>query len=200
VPLKKVIREPGFLILLAGNAWCIWYFTNNPAGFGNIIWIYWAQSVIVGIFNFIDLLTIKNYNSENFKINDKPITASSKRATAWFFLFHYGMFHFGYMIFLAIRYHSALDGMMILLGAAAFFLQSLMDFRQKKIIESTVKLSLGSIFFLPYLRIVPMHLTILIPAFLGLQPALIFVLLKMCADVVLYLVTRRMYYRSREAN
>jgi hypothetical protein len=197
--MKKVIYEPSFLILLAGNAWCIWYFLHEPGAFGNIIWIYWIQSVIIGLFNFADLLTIKNYDTADFKMQDKVVKGNEKGCAAWFFLAHYGFFHFVYMIFLAISYHRNLNSRMILLGAAVFFLEVLMSFRQKKMIESTIKLKLGTLFVLPYLRIIPMHLTILAPAFLNLQPSIVFVILKAFADIVFYIVTRRIYNRQVES-
>jgi hypothetical protein len=195
--MKKIIYQPGFLILLAGNAWCAWYFSQDANAFGNIIWIYWLQSVIIGIFNFLDLLTIKNFQAGDLKINDRPVTRENKGCAAWFFLLHYGFFHLGYMIFLAISYHSHLDKWMILLGAAAFFIEALISFRQKKIFESTTTMSIGSIFFLPYLRIIPMHLTILAPAFLKIQPSMVFIILKSVADIILYIVTGRMYRRQQ---
>jgi hypothetical protein len=129
-------------------------------------------------------------------MGDKPVSKSNKGCAAWFFLVHYGFFHLGYMIFLAASYHRNLNGRMILLGAAVFFLEVLMTFRQKKIIESTIRLNLGTLFFLPYLRIIPMHLTILVPAFLHWQPSILFIILKTFADILFYVITRKIYQRQ----
>jgi hypothetical protein len=49
-------------------------------------------------------------------------------------------------------------------------------------------------FFLPYLRIIPMHFMILIPAFLNLKPALIFLVLKGIFDVVGHVIVTRWYW------
>ena len=58
-----------------------------------IIWIYWFQSVIIGLFNFTRIL--QEFSTEGFKINDNPAppTTSTKIFTACFFLLHYGFIH-----------------------------------------------------------------------------------------------------------
>jgi hypothetical protein len=53
-------------------------------------------------------------------------------------------------------------------------------------------------FFTPYLRIVPMHLTILLPKFLGWTPGLTFLILKTIFDVVGHLVTTKYYWNKEE--
>jgi hypothetical protein len=191
--MKKILYEPGFLILLAGNAYCLWYFANYQDGFATVIWIYWIQSVIIGIFNFLDILTIKNYDKNEFRMNSKPGTTDSKGCTAWFFLLHYGAFHFAYFFFLAFKYLGQANGRMVMLGTAAFFIESIISFRRKKEIEAQKKFNLGTLFFLPYLRIIPMHLTIIFPAFMNWKPSIFFLLLKTLADVILYFVTRKLY-------
>jgi hypothetical protein len=194
--LKKLLQEPELLILLAGNALCIWYFVDDTKGFSNIIWVYWCQRVIIGLFNFFDLLTIKNYSAKDFKINDAPVTNENKGCMAWFFLLHYGGFHTAYFVFLVVRYHAGIDMSFLLLGIGAFFLESLLTFSRKKIIEREKALNIGHIFFLPYLRIIPMHLTILVPSFLGWTPSLLFVVLKTVADIAFYFIARRIYFKT----
>jgi hypothetical protein len=193
--LKKFLQEPELLILLAGNALCIWYFIDDTDGFSNIIWVYWCQSVIIGMFNFFDLLTIKNFSATDFKINDAPVTNANKGCMAWFFLLHYGGFHIAYFVFLVVQYHVGIDLNFLLLGIGAFFLESLLIFRRKKIIEKERALNIGYIFFLPYLRIIPMHLTILVPSFLGWGPSIIFLVLKTAADIAFYFIARRIYFK-----
>src|SRR5512141_96428 len=97
--IKKVLYDPSFLFLLSANIFCLWYYSAHQDGFATIVWIYWFQSVIVGLFNFLDLLTIKKFSAAGFKLNDQPVTGQNKGCAAWFFLVHYGFFHFGYMIF-----------------------------------------------------------------------------------------------------
>ncbi len=62
----------------------------------DVLWIYWAQSVIIGIFNFIKLIALKNFSTEGFKQGKKqPLptraTAISQRS---FFSFPLWIFSF----------------------------------------------------------------------------------------------------------
>jgi hypothetical protein len=198
--LKKYFRNPSILFLLTGNIYCIWYYERHPEAFFTVVWIYWFQSITIGIFNFLDLLTVKNYDASNFKMNDKPLIAGSKSCTAWFFLFHYGLFHIVYCIFLLVDFgFSSLNKMVLLTGIATFFLESLINFIRQKQIERTVTINLGTMFFLPYLRIIPMHLMILLPVFFGWKPSLLFLGLKMGADILSFFLYNHIYTKNKIA-
>ena len=198
--LKKIISNPSILFLLAGNIYCIWYYEKHPGDFATIVWIYWFQSITIGIFNFLDLYTIKNYDATNFKMNDKPVTESSKGCAAWFFLLHYGFFHFCYGIFLLVFFSiNGVSKKVLLLGVATFFLESIMNFIRQKQLERSVTFSIGTMFFLPYLRIVPMHLMIILPAFLGWKPSLLFLGLKMGTDILSFLFYHHLYSKNKAA-
>ncbi|HQW83031.1 MAG TPA: DUF6498-containing protein [Ferruginibacter sp.] len=195
--VKKYFSNPYFLLLLAGNLYCIWYFKNHSNGFTTVIWIYWIQSVIIGFFNFIDLLTIKNYDTGDTKLNGQPITEKNKGCLPWFFLMHYGLFHFVYGIFLLVKFSLLnVDKSFLLIGVAAFLAESLAGFIRRKVAEQELMFNIGSLFFLPYLRIVPMHLVILVPAFLGIQPSIIFLLLKTLADIFSFILYQRMWQKA----
>jgi len=196
--LKRLLSNPSILFLIAGNLYCIWYYENHPGSFATVVWIYWFQSIIIGLFNFIDLLTVKNYNSAEFTMNNEPVTARNKGCVAWFFLFHYGTFHLVYAVFLLVNQGiSSVDRLVFLLGIATFFLESVINFRQQKQIERTVPVRLGILFFLPYLRIIPMHLMILLPAFMGWKPSLLFLVLKMGADILSYILYHFIYGKNK---
>ena len=196
--LKKIITSPSFMLLIAANLYCIWYYQNHPNGLATIIWIYWLQSVIIGLFNFADLLTIKNYDAGSMKLNDAPITEKNKGCLPWFFLVHYGGFHAGYFLFLLIGFDlRQVDTNFLLIGVAAFIAEALWSYIKRKQVEQEVQLSIGTLFFLPYLRIVPMHLMILIPKFTGIPTSMVFLVLKMAADLLTYIFTMHLYSKSK---
>lgn len=187
--LKKYFTDPSFLFLIAGNIYCIWYYQNHPNAFATVIWIYWFQSVTIGLFNFLDLLTNKNYAPADVTINGKPVRAGANGCLAWFFLVHYGIFHLVYAVFLLVDFGiSSINKMILLIGIATFFLESIMNFIRQRRSERSLGANIGIMFFLPYLRIIPMHLMILLPAFLGWKPSLLFLVLKMGADIFSYLI------------
>ena len=81
-----------------------------------------------------------------------------------------------------------------------------MQFIQHKRFQKDHEVDISKMFFLPYLRIVPMHLMILGPAFLGWEPSTIFLVLKTVADLIMYLITvphekgRRTLFRTLRKN
>lgn len=195
--LKKIFSNPSLLFLLAGNLYCIWYFQNHPDGFATVVWIYWFQSIIIGLFNFLFLLTVKNFDTSNFTMNDKPVKAENKGCMAWFFLVHYGFFHLGYAVFLLVDFGvRSLDIQLLWIGVVAFFLESIMNFIRQKQMEKRVSFQISTLFFMPYLRIVPMHLMILLPAFFGWQPSMLFLVLKMAADFLSFILLQKQYGNS----
>jgi len=100
------------------------------------------------------------------------------------------------MIFIAIDYHQNINGKLILLVVAGFIIEAIISFKQRKEAERGASLSIGTIFFLPYLRIVPMHLTIIIPKFLNIQTSIFFLVLKTLADIGFYLLTKKLYKKA----
>lgn len=176
-----------FLFLLIGNFYCIYYFSTHKDSFDTVIWVYWLQSVIIGLFHFLDLLTLKKYDPTGFKFNNQQIQSGQNGCVALFFLFHYGMFHLVYGIFLASRLGMAsINFHILLLGIAAFLFESFIDFLQRKRIEKQVNIRLGLLFALPYLRIIPMHIFIMIPVVTGATGSVIFLVLKLFADILSY--------------
>ena len=194
--LKKYLSNPYLLMLLASNIYCIWYFNSHSNGFVTVVWIYWLQSVIIGFFNFIDLLTIKNYDAGDTLINGQPLTEKSKGCLPWFFAVHFGIFHFVYMVFIAVYLGINVDKRFFLIGVAAFLLESLSAFIRRKNAEQQIKFEIGSIFFLPYLRVIPMHLMIMGSVFLSVQPSVIFLVLKTIADILSFMWYQRMWEKA----
>ncbi|MBK7289368.1 MAG: hypothetical protein IPI78_03445 [Chitinophagaceae bacterium] len=193
--MKKLLSNPSVLFLIVGNPYCIWYYQKYPGDFATIVWIYWFQSIIIGFFNFLELLTAKNTSGEITATNNSSVKFT-KGCAAWFFLFHYGTFHLVYFVFLLVDFDStSVKKLVLLLGIATFFLESMIGFIRHKAIEKTEKVNIGLLFFLPYLRIIPMHLMILLPKFFGMEPSLLFLVLKMGADLLAFRIYDWMYRR-----
>ena len=193
--MKKLLSNPSVLFLIVGNLYCIWYYQKYPGDFATIVWIYWFQSIIIGFFNFLELLTAKNTSGEITATNNSSVKFT-KGCAAWFFLFHYGTFHLVYFVFLLVDFDStSVKKLVLLLGIATFFLESMIGFIRHKAIEKTEKVNIGLLFFLPYLRIILMHLMILLPKFFGMEPSLLFLVLKMGADLLAFRIYDWMYRR-----
>lgn len=116
---------------------------------------------------------------------------------AFFFLAHYGFFHFVYAIFLLVSFSKGANTKIILITGCIFLIESTMQLliRKKKILEQQE--NVGRIFTTPYLRIVPMHLMILLPNILDMSVTVVFLILKTVADIAMYLATTRMNNSSQ---
>lgn len=140
-----------------------------------VLWMYWFQSVIIGIFNFIKILSLKEFSTEGFKQGNKPVpnTKAAKISTAIFFLFHYGFFHLIYAMFLGVfsDFSNATSNgsgkIYLLISALTFLISYTIEFINSKNEESTELPNLGALMFAPYARIIPMHFTIILGGFIG---------------------------------
>jgi hypothetical protein len=168
-----------------------------------LLWPYWIQSVIIGWYSRRRILALRQFSTEGFKINDQPVpeTAESLRKTANFFTLHYGFFHVGYFAFLVTRAAglSHWDWLAFAAMTASFAISHGTSFRQNLEADASGRPNLGTLMFLPYARVVPMHLTIIFGSTLaGDSPVtvLLFSVLKTGADVVMHYVEHRVLQRQ----
>jgi hypothetical protein len=160
-----------------------------------LLWIYWGQSVIIGWFNLQRIRSLERFSTAGLRMNGRAVapTRKTRREVALFFALHYGGFHAGYLVFLASDAHrpgpQALTG--ILLCIAAFYLNHRFSWRYHRAREAGRVPNIGNIMFFPYLRIIPMHLTILLGGALSgdsLPVLVLFMLLKTAADVAMHVI------------
>ncbi len=184
-------RDPSAWSLLAANLITIGLALWERWDLAPLMWIYWGQSCIIGWFNFARILSLKEFSTENFKINDRPAapTRGTQIFTAFFFLFHYGMFHLGYLVFM-LKQHALVspDRMPVLICIGVFFVNHLFSFQHNLEGDRRQKRNIGKLMFFPYARIIPMHLTIILGAEVAGGPAvlLLFLALKTVADLVMH--------------
>ncbi|MBK7501035.1 MAG: hypothetical protein IPI19_18645 [Ignavibacteriales bacterium] len=55
------------LSLIFSNLLVIFFAIVDGISANEVLWIYWSQSVIIGIFNFIKMITLKDFSTEGFK-------------------------------------------------------------------------------------------------------------------------------------
>ena len=160
-----------------------------------VMWIYWGQSVIIGYFNVRRMLALKQFSTENFRINNRPAepTRKTQRQTAFFFAVHYGGFHFAYLVFLFAE--NSIDSGIASAGVAAciliFFFNHRYSYSYNQERDAARKPNLGFIMFFPYVRIIPMHTMILAGShFAGDSTArlVMFLVLKTLADVAMHVI------------
>jgi len=196
---KRVIIDPSFWILLIANILLIYNYERNPKIFTTLVWLYLGQNVLYGFFNFLDILTLKKVDTTGYEVNDDSEGKKKEfgKATAWVFLCHYGFFHVVYAIFLSTMNKSGpFDWSFFKYYLAVFFIFQVVNFIQHKMQDKERAGNLQSMFGAPYLRIIPMHLCILVPTFLNVSGLTVFLVLKLVADVFMYVATNAYYKKG----
>lgn len=197
----QFLYNPGVWSLLATNLYIIYYYFQHPNSIHTVIAIYWIQSVLIGLFNFLDIITLQKVKADSFKDSNTGKDWSTGCAGT-FFLVHYGIFHFVYLIFLSTSMLKIkeLDWQFIILSFWILVASGIIHFIQHKLRNKTEEANLGVLFFLPYTRVVPMHLFILIPSFLSISGALVFLFLKTIADVAMYMIGLKWTFKQTDAS
>ena len=167
---------------------------------GWLLWPYWIQSVVIGWYARQRMLALRDFSTDGFTTGrgtdrrQVPETDAGKRSTADFFAFHYGAFHAGYLVYLCAEHWpgSWLD-LAVLLGCGlSFVVAQRQTFAEQLAHDARGRPNLGRMMFLPYIRVVPMHLLIASAASLGGTGAmLLFTALKTAGDLLLDRLDRR---------
>lgn len=169
---------------------------------GDLMLVYWVQSVVIGISYMMRILSLEKFSTENFTMNDHPVapTEGTKRQVAFFFLVHYGMFHFVYLMFIVSdELGTSAVGLDFLLCGAAFAINHAYSYRYHRELDRAGQPNIGTLMFTPYLRIFPMHLTIIFGGLMGpsLGGLLLFGTLKTGADIGMHLVEHKQITKRR---
>lgn len=177
-----------------------------------VMFIYWTQSIIIGLFTAISLLTTGmarkwpsastgDPTKDTLTALDRIGSIVARIGLSGFFVIHYGIFHAAYYEFII---ESGLFGQVNLnepglwLSCGIFFANHLYSFIAHWNTHILEEGGGGDDFFAPYHRIIPMHVTIIFGSMLifALQEAgipstmpvlVLFLLLKTYADVATHL-------------
>lgn len=173
--LKKYLREKGlnwgnfFRFLFSNYSTFIIIFSNVAVFFIpglhlktdsiSLLWIYLCQSLLIGLVHIIKLNAYKFAPS-----TQKKDTIKSTLGISIFFAFHYGFFHFVYAFFIP---PTNVNWTLVTEGIVIFSVTLLINTIQHYPKENSGKYSAGDFMFLPYVRIIPIHIAIILGSFFG---------------------------------
>lgn len=181
--------------LVASNIFVLFLAIVENWSLADFIWVYWFQSIIIGISIGIRILLFRF-----FVFGSKDLTKGTILANLLFFgffLFHYGGFQYGYVTFIKDMFgplNLANIYPAIIIFALNHFLSLWLNYSPKRQrVQKIVKLMIS-----PYYRIFPMHFIIFIFVFLSiiftflkadrywlsLLTLIAFIILKTIADVI----------------
>jgi hypothetical protein len=158
---------------------------------------------VIGWYARRRILALDRYSTEGFTSNgiQPPPTEATKRSTANFFALHYGGFHFVYLLFLFGELESSEaasatgpgDLGWFALIALGFVISHGLSHRLNVQADLRGERNIGALMFLPYARIVPMHLMIIFGARhgSGAMAIVAFMALKTAADALMHWVEHR---------
>lgn len=190
---KPFYKDVSFWVLILSNVLTMSIAAREAWSLLTIAMVYWLQSVIIGFFNFIRMLSVTP--SESFYVNKVPVIPAGivKHFLAGFFAFHYGFFHLVYGVFLLVfAFTSDLElNILHVLGAGIiFFVDHLFSFKYNRERDEKKGRSIVRLMLFPYARVIPMHVVIITLGFSssGQDLLLFFLGLKTIADAVMHVI------------
>jgi hypothetical protein len=199
---KHFYSDWSLFALLVSNLIVIAWAVLKKWDIGEVLWVYWCQSVIIGFFWFFKLLSLKQFSTKDMVKDEIPVrpTKETKFEIALFFCMHFGIFHYVYLAFLTSSFASVKIVQILPLAIVFFIYQSFSFFYNRKWVE-TAKPNIGIMMGFPYARVIPMHFAIFFFGFfiaespteksrLMLLLLVFFMLLKTLADVIMHAVER----------
>lgn len=199
------LADKSLWVLTLSNIFSIYFAAIEGWSLPTVMLVYWFQSAVIGIFNFVRILQLKEFSTENFKINGRPAhpTQGTKIFTAFFFLIHYGIFHLAYLFFILAFPFSTLNkpaaepALKYAFGMGlVFFVNHLFSYIYNKP-RDTKKQNIGNLMFYPYARIIPMHLTIVFGAF-NSGAIFLFMVLKALADAIMHILEHNVIRKGED--
>jgi len=170
---------------------------------GIIIFLYWLENVVIGILNIPKLLTARG-KDEVSKTSTGVFTVAGAIFLSAFFAVHYGMFCFGHYVFLKSSFDQVPSfaeifrrgDILIALGglAASHIVSMMVNFYGK---GEYKRRSPNTQMFLPYSRIIILHVVIIFGGFFtlvsggGLMSLIVLVVLKTAVDLAAHIAEHK---------
>jgi len=194
------LHDPSFWLLLFSNVITIFLAVTQGWGLLILMWIYWFQSLTIGVFNFLRMRQFKNLKTEIIYVEEKQVELIEQTAhkIAWSFLLSYTFMHLMYLVFLLafsltenIEISAIFGGPLyladakyIIITASMFFVSHIFSYFYNKANEFN-KSKLTYLMHIAYMRVLPMHLTIIFTMLIK-EGLLFFLLLKTVSDLTMH--------------
>jgi hypothetical protein len=196
----------GLYAILAANVLTLVIAVWRDWSMIELVFPFWMQSIVIGFYARRRILKLRQFTTDDMLVNGKRVdpTAKTQRWIANFFTLHYGLFHLFYLMFIGVFVGSGsadaapaepqlVEQRYIYAAIALSFLISHgASHREHVAADLAGKPNIGTLMFIPYIRIVPMHLTIMLGAMAGGASAIYaFMALKTAADLGMHWVEHR---------
>ncbi len=199
----KAFRDPSLWGVIAGSVFAICMAVTENWSASEILWTYWAQSVLIGIINAYRMASLGDFSTTGLISGGDPVaeTVQAKKEMTGFLVIHYGFFHLGYAAFLAtdapIDLLAPNISMSLALAITGFVAAHVYSYRHNKLNDfRDKKPNLGFLLFYPYIRVIPMHIIIVSGVMLSSGGILFFMAMKTLADALMHMTERKIFRRA----
>lgn len=202
--------------ILGGNAATLLAALVFEWGLVQLLWPFWIQSMIIGWYARQRIRKLDAFCVEGVQFNHRPMEngETAKHRVANFFTMHFGFFHLVYLVFLLIftttsstagfidvknensgeimAVHmgnvTAFDWLIFAIIGLMFWRVHRASHEEHVAADLAGKPNIGTLMMVPYARVIPMHLTIILGVWLGggAMGNILFMALKTGADVVMH--------------
>jgi hypothetical protein len=183
----NLLKYPSLIVLIIANIVPLYGVYSLRWSTSELILLYWFESAIIGFFNVLKMALAQEASTHDpvSKLFAMAISTALKIFFIPFFILHYGGFMLGHLVFiigLFIKDFSISLLITVAIGAISLFFSHAASFflnyvRGKEYEKAVVP----TLMFSPYGRIMLMHLTILMGAFVN-APVVILIVGKTLTD------------------
>jgi Family of unknown function (DUF6498) len=156
---RCLFTQPSYIIIIISNLAVLFIpgldLKNNAITF---LWIYMVQSLMIGVVHIVKL------NLYRFALPSEPNQPKNRIFISLFFMVHYGFFHFVYSFFIP---PFKVDWTVVVIGAAIFMANLIWNTIKHFQKENSGSYTAVDFMFLPYVRIIPIHIAIILGGFVG---------------------------------
>jgi hypothetical protein len=128
---------------------------------------------VIGYYSRQRMLALKHFSTGNLRINDQPVepTPETQRWVANSFVLRFGAFHLAYLVFLSSDAGALQVADWLVFGAmtAGFIWNHRSSYQQHIAADREVCPNIGTMMFLPCVRVASMHLTLGLAAASGME-------------------------------
>lgn len=170
----------------------------------HLMWPFWIQSMIIGWFARKRILALETYAEGGFLFDGRSprLRPRTQREYANLLVLQYGLVHVLYLglMVASLPAISARDWALFALAGAGFWLGHRRSHQLNVKADTRIVHRIGTLVFLPYARVVPMHLCIVLASgtaiAASLPAVLAFTALKTAADAFMHVYEHQLLQRG----
>lgn len=191
--------------ILAANAATVVVALWQGWPLAHLMWPFWLQSIVIGWFARKRILALESYAEGGFLLDGRSprLRPRTQREYANLLVLQYGLAHVLYLGLMVetLPAITARDWVLFALSGVGFWLAHRRSHRVNLQADTRVVHRIGTLVFLPYVRVAPMHLCVVLASGTAMAASLPAVLgfgaLKTAADAFMHVYEHQLLQRAK---